>query len=47
MDWQQIASLCIVALSAALLVRSSLVKKKKRGSSACGSCDGCGNKERP
>ncbi len=42
MDWQQITSLCIVALSAVLLVRGSLVKKKRSGSAACGSCDTCG-----
>ena len=38
MDWQQISALVIVALTAALLVRSQ-VRRSRRG--MLSSCDGC------
>jgi hypothetical protein len=42
MDWQQIVSLLIVALSAALLVRRQLRKRRRAAMSPCGRGADCG-----
>jgi hypothetical protein len=41
-DWQQIVSLGIVALSAVLLVRSEIEKRKRAKLTGCGHDCGCG-----
>lgn len=40
-DWQQIAALAIVAVSAALLVRAQIVKRRRAKASPCGADCGC------
>jgi hypothetical protein len=40
-DWQQIISLGIVALSASLLVRNEIQKKKRAKLAGCGHDCGC------
>ena len=42
MDWQQIISLGIVALSAVLLVRTEIQKRKRARLTGCGHDCGCG-----
>jgi hypothetical protein len=42
MDWQQIISLGIVALSSVLLVRSEIQKRKRAKLTGCGHDCGCG-----
>lgn len=42
MDWQQIASLAVVALSAALLVRRQIRKRRRAAFSPCGRGADCG-----
>jgi len=41
MDWQQIVSLVIVALTFVLLLRSQIRKRKRAKNSACGGDCGC------
>jgi hypothetical protein len=42
MDWQQTISLVIVALSAVLLVRGEIQKRKRAKLTGCGHDCGCG-----
>jgi len=46
-NWQQIASLLVVALSAVLLVRSKIQKRKRGQSGSCGAECGCADSAVP
>ncbi len=41
MNWQEIVSLAIVALTAVLLIRSQIAKRKRAKNSSCGGDCGC------
>jgi hypothetical protein len=41
MDWQQVASLVVVALTAFLLVRAEIAKRQRAKLRACGHDCGC------
>lgn len=45
MDWQQIASLAIVAAAALWLIRTQILAPRRGG--GCGGCGGCGSAPAP
>lgn len=45
MDWQQLASLAVVAVTAILLVRSEWCRRQRAKLRACGSDCGCGTSQ--
>lgn len=47
MEWQQLTSLVVVAVTAVLLVRSQIKQRRRAGLRACGSDCGCANVDTP